>query len=810
MDAIRVAEQLLHRESFSELLPYLAYDEEHNIYALDDGIGFVLECSPLSLAGSDTVAAIRGILESSSNPPGMCMQFMLLSTTDIKSLLDQYVLLREIRNGNNLYTEFCKKRREFYLEGSKKSILSGYDYVVRDFRLFISVKLSLKLRTPEEYRRAKDKASEIKNTVTQALRTSYLHPRTVPETELVYLLKMLINPSHEPEAAPRCDPSIPLKDQVVFADNTIEVNKDCMVIDGKYCKSFTVNQYPEEWDISSAISFIGDAYENLKQIPANFFAAFNCITLDQLPAEKRIRKLSMSINYQAFGQIAKFLPDILRKKENVDRLMAQMANKEQLVKAYFHVFVYADSMDHLQKMTGQIKSIYRNIGILLQDDTYINLPLFLQSLPMGIVHEARDSLKRYKTLTTSNASELAPVQADWKGTGTPVMLLFSRRGQTMTFDLFDHRQGGKNAIVVAGTGGGKSFFVNEAVVSYLGIGGKIWIIDVGGSYKKIAEVFGGEFITFGPESKVNINPFSKIRDYKELQDEHMPVLKGMLAQMASPSNPISDIEFSYLEEAIGECFIKHHANTTITNIVEYLANGTDARQHDLGKMLFPYTNKGSYRNYFEGPSNLRPESNFVVLELEELKTKKDLQEVVLLSLIHQIQQEMYLTVNKDEARKLVIMDEAWDLLGGGNTGKFMEDGYRRFRKYGGAAISITQSFEDFDRFPAGKAIIANSAFKCFLRQEQSSIEALRKSKQVILPKHFFEMIMSVNTDPGNYSEVFLMTPLGYGVGRLIVDRFTQLLYTTDPDEKLRIKRHLDTGLELTCAIEKVMEEERNL
>ena len=48
------------------------------------------------------------------------------------------------------------------------------------------------------------------------------------------------------------------------------------------------------------------------------------------------------------------------------------------------------------------------------------------------------------------------------------------------------------------------------------------------------------------------------------------------------------------------------------------------------------------------------------------------------------------------------------------------------------------------------------------------------------------------------------------LGTLIVDRFTQLLYTTDPDEKLRIKRYLDRGLELTGAIEKVMEEERNM
>ncbi len=803
MDTIKVARQLLQRESFSELIPYLAYDDESKVYALDDGIGFCLECTPMRIAGSDTVATLRGIFESSAIPSNTCIQIMLLSTSDIKHDLDQYVMLREIRNGNDLFTDFCKKRRDFYLEGTKKSILTGFDYRFRNFRLIVSVKLPVAIRTPEEFQSAKKKAMEVKGNIAQSLKTANMNPSSMGEAELVYLLKLLINPSHETEITARCDPAIPLKDQVVFADNNIVVEKDYLIIDGKYCKSFTVSQFPEEWDISMSASFIGGLYENMKQIPADFFVSFNCIMLDQPAAEKRIKKIAMSINYQAFGGIAKFLPDILRKKESFDRMLQSIANKEQMIKACLHFFVYADDLEHLFNLTGAIKSVYRNMGIILQDDTYINLPLFIQSLPMGVIFESHNEMRRYKTITTKAAAELAPVQADWKGTGTPAMLLWSRRGQYNKFNFFDYKQGGKNAFVVAGTGGGKSFFINEVVFCYLGLGSKIWIIDVGGSYKKIAELFDGDFITFGPDAHININPFTKIKTYQELQDEHMSVLKNMIAQMASPNNPLTDIELSYLEEAIGHCFKKYGSDTAITNISDYLGQGNDARQKDLSKMLFPYTKGGSYAQYFDGKSNLRPDSNFVVLELEELKQKKDLQEVVLLSLIHQIQQDMYLT-RTDDIRKMVIIDEAWDLLGGSNTAKFMEDGYRRFRKYGGMACCITQSYADFARFEAGNAIIANSAFKFFGRQEQASIEALRASKHVILPDHMYSQIMSINTDPGNYSEIFMLTPMGFDTTRLIVDRFTQLLYTTDPDEKVAIQRFTDKGMSINRAIEEVI------
>jgi conjugal transfer ATP-binding protein TraC len=54
--------------------------------------------------------------------------------------------------------------------------------------------------------------------------------------------------------------------------------------------------------------------------------------------------------------------------------------------------------------------------------------------------------------------------------------------------------------------------------------------------------------------------------------------------------------------------------------------------------------------------------------------------------------------------KLVVIDEAWDLLTQGDVAKFIETGYRRFRKYGGAAVTVTQSLNDLYSNPTGRSL----------------------------------------------------------------------------------------------------------
>jgi len=798
MEALKAQRLMLERQPLSELLPYLSFDPDSGVYGLDQGVGFLFRCTPVGFADAEIAKILRGLFESEFTP-GSSIQFLLIASRRIRPLLDAYVYMRESVHGDSIYSELARKKREFILEGRENSLFRGFGLRVRDFNLYVSFVLPSG-KTPSDYREALDRARIIKETVERTLSTAHLAPVEVAPHELIGLLFELLNPSHSIDELVQYNPDIPIKDQVIYSDSEVRVEKNHLLIDGKVCKSLTVRQYPEQWDISKGVDFAGDLFQNVKQINAPFLICLNCEWPDVVKQTNIIRRKAMAASYQAFGPLGKFFPKLALKKEHFDSFLLSLEEKETPFFGYLNIFFYADDMEHASEVSSSIQSLYRSMGFILQEDTYIMLPLFLQMLPMGYISEAQRDLRRRKTFTTSNLSELVPVQTEWKGIGPPVLLFIGRRGQIQRFDLFSNPTGGYSGIISAATGAGKSVFANELTLSYLGVGARVWTIDVGRSYEKLCKFLGGDFIVFGKESGICLNPFSNVID---LNDE-MPQLKAIIAQMAS-SQTLDELSRSYIEEAIQSQFAKKGRGMTVTDVADFLANGSDPLQKELAKRIYPYTARGAYGNYFEGESSLNPKQRYVVLELEDLKAKKDLQEVVLLTLIYQINQN----VIKDRTeKKIIIIDEAWDLLTGGNTTEFMEAAYRRFRKYSGSCISITQSINDFFKIPAGQAIIENADFMFLFRQRVESIEALKKSQRVSLSEGAYEILKSVHTDSGNYAEAFIYTPVGFTVGRLVLERFSQLLYTTRPDEFGRLNEYIQSGLSVYEAILKVMEDER--
>ena len=67
------------------------------------------------------------------------------------------------------------------------------------------------------------------------------------------------------------------------------------------------------------------------------------------------------------------------------------------------------------------------------------------------------------------------------------------------------------------------------MANYYGAGAKIRIIDIGGSYKKLVNMFKGKYLEFSPENRVCINPFSTIYD----PEYDVPVIVQMLTIMAT-------------------------------------------------------------------------------------------------------------------------------------------------------------------------------------------------------------------------------------------------------------------------------------
>jgi conjugal transfer ATP-binding protein TraC len=797
MDSVKTAQSLLARQPLSEFLPYLAYEHDRKLYTLDSGIGFMFECAP-QFMGEAGAQVMRGLFEQLL-PSGTSLQVMMYASPNIGRYLNNYLMAREAVYGESTYSELCRRQTDFLRDGTQRSVIKGASVVVRDFRLFVSVVVPI-VRSPEAFASNMEKVADIREIVMQALNTGDLDPRDLDPEGLINLMSELLNPGHPYGEVLHYDPKLTIKDQVIYTDTMIKVHEDHMDIDGKFVKSLTIRQYPQEWDVSKGVNFTGSLFENAKQIPIPFLLVLNCEYVDRSVAQSKIARKAMAAGYQAFGPFAKWFPKLSMKKQAFDDLAVALENGESPIYAYMNMFFYADDRKQAANVATTVDGLFRSLNFITQQDSYIMLPLFLQALPMCYQAATQTDLHRRKTFTTANVAELMPVQADWRGFGAPAILLISRRGQLQTFDVFSNPSGGYSGVIVAATGKGKSVFCNRMTVSYLGMGAKIWTIDVGRSYDKLCELVGGEFVVFDRSARVCINPFSTIVD---INDE-MAILKSIVAQMAS-STRLDDLSLSYIEEAIKEEYVLKNTKMSVTDVARRLESGGDGRQRDLAKMLYPYTDRGAYAMFFEGEATISPKSQYTVLELGELKSKKDLQEVVLLALIFQIQQQM---LDRTQL-KMVIVDEAWDLLTGANTSEFMENGYRRVRKSRGSFFAITQGINDFHGMPAGKAMLENSDWIFLLGQRPESIEALKQTQRISLSEGYYKLLKSVHTSVGNYSEIMAYTPVGITVGRLVMDRFEQLLYTNKADEFQAIKHYRDQGLSITDAIARLMMDEES-
>jgi conjugal transfer ATP-binding protein TraC len=151
------------------------------------------------------------------------------------------------------------------------------------------------------------------------------------------------------------------------------------------------------------------------------------------------------------------------------------------------------------------------------------------------------------------------------------------------------------------------------------------------------------------------------------------------------------------------------------------------------------------------------------------------------------------------------LDEAWALLGGGGSGDFIETGYRRARKYNGSFCAATQSIGDFSLSRAAEAAMNNADWMFLLRQKAESVLALEKSDKLVIDKHMKDMLMSVKTVQGAYSEVFVHGgQMGHGIGRVLFDPFSLLLVSSKAEDFEAVRYYRERGYSIVDSLEAVL------
>ena len=136
---------------------------------------------------------------------------------------------------------------------------------------------------------------------------------------------------------------------------------------------------------------------------------------------------------------------------------------------------------------------------------------------------------------------------------------------------------------------------------------------------------------------------------------------------------------------------------------------------------------------------------------------------------------------------------------------FIETLARRLRRYYGSLVVGTQSVNDLFATPAAQAAFDNSDWMCLLSQKSESIEQLKKTSRISLTPMMEAQLKSVKTKHGEYSEIMIYGSHGFAIGRLLLDPYSGLLYSSKAADYSAIKELRDRGLGLTEVLETLLQ-----
>jgi conjugal transfer ATP-binding protein TraC len=774
---------------FSQLLPYESYDEESGIFIGKNSAGIVLEVNTL-VGGDDSVFSEMESIFSDLMEEGSSVQCLLLADQRVAPFLNSWENAR--CESKEIYREISKERRN-YLE-TERSVCS------RDFRFFISYSVPYKSEFKASQKRS---MKDIRAKFLKKFNTISYAKSLVPK-DLLELLDGMVNFTFSSEKRQRkWNPYDSLSSQV-STGGALDVEDSHIEWKGEEnCfKSFRVVDSPDHWSIYSMSQLIGDAFKNSYRFEGPFLIHFGV----HVPAQEKegssfFKKMHLTENQGKSGMLRRMVPQLSDELEEFSHVRNGLHQGSRFVWTQLAVGIWSRK-EELQEKEETIKSIFNINQFTLADNTCLHLPHFLSFLPMSWSDYVSDfkMLSLLKTTISQECANFIPIQGEWKGTPTPGVLLVGRRGQLLNWNPFDNPHGNYNVVVVGRSGSGKSVFMQDMLLSSLGIGSRVFVIETGRSFEKMCSFVDGQHIEFSSKNPLCLNPFTLIPlDNEEERESSFQMLKIIIASMADFESALSSYDNGLIERAILDVWEEKKNKGSISDIARVLKDYDDDQAGNLSVMLTPYVDGGVYSKYFDGENNVNFNNDMVLIELEELKDKKDLQCVVLHLFIMKITTMTFLGNRRQPFH--ICIDEAWDLLRGKQTGQFIETLARRLRKYNGSLVIGTQSAEDFNVSEGALAAFENSDWMCLLSQKKSSLARYAESGKIEDSESLRRSLESISTRHGEYSEIMITdSEGGYSIGRLHLDSFSELLYSTKADEFAAINDLQDQGHTLSEAI----------
>lgn len=411
--------------------------------------------------------------------------------------------------------------------------------------------------------------------------------------------------------------------------------------------------------------------------------------------------------------------------------------EERFFRFGLYFTIYASTLDELEFIAHKVESI-------LGQQLVYSKPASSQQ-EQGIsscAPQLTDQLQVARNMNTGAISTSFPfTSADLSQENGILYGINMHNSGLVIFDRFSLENG--NSVVFAKSGAGKSFTVKLEAIRSMMFGTEVFIVDPENEYQRMCEAVGGAYVRLSLNSATRINPFDlpQVFDSEDGDNalrSNLITLHGllrlmmggaqtqMLGQGATVIPALNPVEEADLDAALIETYAKAGITNdplthrsippTINDLYDTLLHmsGTGPQ---LAQRLRKYTS-GTFAGLFSQQSNIDINNPLVVFNIRDLED--ELRPVAMYIVLNFIWNK----TKVDRKRRLLVVDEAWQLMKYEDSANFLFSLAKRARKYNLGITTITQDVEDFMGSRMGRAIVANASMQILLKQSSSAVDVL--------------------------------------------------------------------------------------
>jgi type IV secretory pathway VirB4 component len=420
----------------------------------------------------------------------------------------------------------------------------------------------------------------------------------------------------------------------------------------------------------------------------------------------------------------------------------EMRDKLQVGEERFFRFglyftIYASSVEELEFISHKVES-------MLGQQLVFSKPATSQQEQglNSVIPQMTDQLQIRRNMSTGAISTSFPfTSADLSQDNGILYGINMHNSGLVIFDRFSLENG--NSVVFAKSGAGKSFTVKLEALRSMMFGTEVFIIDPENEYERMCDAVAGAYVRLSLSSATRINPFDlpRVVDTDEADNalrSNLITLHGLLrlmmggaqAQMMGGNTTLMPALAPSEEADLDAALIETYAKAGITNdpLTHTSPPPTIADLYDtllhmggtgpqLAQRLRKYTT-GTFAGIFSQPSNIDINNPLVVFNIRDLED--ELRPVAMYIVLNYIWNK----TKTDQKKRILIVDEAWQLMRYEDSANFLFSLAKRARKYNLGITTITQDVEDFMGSRMGRAIVANASMQFLLKQSPSAVDVL--------------------------------------------------------------------------------------